>query len=57
MPLKDKRTGNTLANEIVQMVESNFIDIRSSKEFSFNWEIEKENEIYKIYLTGRKQKF
>lgn len=55
MSLKDRKTGESLASIIERVIESDYKRIRSSKEFNFDWELEKQQQVYKIYLLGIKQ--
>ena len=53
MPLKDKETGEILRSSIEEVIESDYDWLDSSKEFSFDWKEEKQNEVYKIYILGK----
>ncbi|MEO0581593.1 MAG: hypothetical protein AAF135_05175 [Bacteroidota bacterium] len=50
MPLRDKQSGKTLASAINQVTKSDYTWIKQSGKFRFDWDIESENEVYKIYL-------
>lgn len=53
MPLVDKETGEILGSSIEEVLESDYDWLDSSKEFSFDWQEEKQNEVYKIYILGK----
>jgi hypothetical protein len=53
MPLKNKKTGQTLKSTIEKLVKSDHQIISKSKEYTFDWIEEIENEVYKIYLKDR----
>lgn len=53
MPLRDIKSGKILHSAIEEVVSSDYRWIRKSKEFKFDWELEKENEVYKIYLVDK----
>jgi len=53
MPLRDKTSGKTLQSVIEKVASSDYSWIRKSKEFRFNWKLEKQNEVYKIYLVDQ----
>jgi hypothetical protein len=55
MPLKDRETGESLEAIIERVIESDYRRIKSSKEFDFDWKLEKKNEVYKIYLLDQKK--
>jgi len=55
MPLKDKRTGEFLKSSIEEILESDYNLVKTSKEYSFNWSAERNNEVYKIFLIGVEQ--
>lgn len=52
MPLKNRKTGESLQSVIERVIESDYRRIKSSKEFDFDWKLEKRHEVYKIYLLG-----
>lgn len=53
MPLKDKLTGEAFNALIEEIIEPDYAKIASSKEFSFDWSLEKKNEVYKIHLINK----
>jgi hypothetical protein len=55
MPLKDRKTGESLASVIERVVDSDYRLIKASKEFDFDWKLEKQHEVYKIYLLESEQ--
>ena len=52
MPLKNRETGESLESVIERVIESDYKRIKSSKEFNFDWKLEKKYDVYKIYLLG-----
>ncbi len=52
MPLRNIKTGESLRSAIEAVLQSDFKLIAKSKEFDFDWEVEKENELYKIFLVN-----
>ena len=55
MPLRNKETGKALRSLIEKVIDSDYEWIESSKEYSFDWKVEKENEVYKIFLIGKEK--
>lgn len=55
MPLKNKKSGKTLESSISKVVRADYNWIRKSKHFKFDWKVESENEIYKIFLLDDKE--
>ncbi len=53
MPLKNKETGKGLESLIEKVIDSDYEWIESSKEYSFDWKVERDNEVYKIFLKGK----
>lgn len=53
MPLKEIKSGNELIPIINQVDISDYDIISHSKEFSFNWDLEKGHEVYKIHLREK----
>lgn len=53
MPLLDKKSGKTLHSVIEGVVFSDYKWIEQSEEFRFDWNLEKNNEVYKIYLIDQ----
>lgn len=51
MKLLDKKTGNYIEASIEDVSEKDYVDIAKDKGFSFDWNTEKEYEVYKIFLT------
>lgn len=51
--LEDKESGEPLKSVIERVVESDYLMVKDSGQFFFNWKEEKKNEVYKIYLVGR----
>ena len=49
MPLIYKRTAKVIPSVIERVKEADYALIQSSKEFSFDWKSEKQNEVYKIF--------
>ncbi len=52
MKLKHKPSGEDLDATISELVKKDYKAIKKNKAFSFDWEIEKNNEVYKIYLLS-----
>ncbi|MEM1328822.1 MAG: GNAT family N-acetyltransferase [Bacteroidota bacterium] len=50
MPIKDKESGKKLQSAIEAVVKSDYSWIKNSSNFKFDWSIESDNEVYKIYL-------
>lgn len=55
MPLKDVKTGTTLASVIDKILKSDYKKLKKSKEFSFDWSVLSEKEVYKICLVNKKK--
>ncbi len=55
MGLIKKDSGEPLKSTIEKVIESNYKLIKSSSEFEFDWEVENENEVYKIYLLDKEE--
>lgn len=55
MPLRKRKTGESLKSVIKRVVDSDYRGIKSSKEFEFDWNLESSNEVYKIYLLGQEK--
>jgi hypothetical protein len=55
MPLKDRKSGESLVSVIESVTASDFKRLKPSKEFNFNWNLEEKNEVYKIYLLEKPQ--
>jgi hypothetical protein len=55
MPLKDKKSGESLVSVIESVTASDYKRLKPSKEFNFNWNLEEKNEVYKIYLLEKPQ--
>ncbi|MCB9304831.1 MAG: hypothetical protein H6566_29735 [Lewinellaceae bacterium] len=53
MPLQDKKSGKALHSAIEGVVSSDYIWIGKSKEFNFDWGLERSNEVYKIFLVDK----
>lgn len=53
MPLKNRETGESLESVIERVIEPDYKRIKSSKEFNFDWKLEKKYDVYKIYLLGK----
>ncbi|MBB4081093.1 hypothetical protein GGR28_003740 [Lewinella aquimaris] len=53
MALKDKKSGKTLRSIVSRVVEADYKLISESDEFSFDWNEEVENEVFKIYLRDQ----
>ena len=53
MPLVDKRTGKSFGFNIKKVEESDFDVIKYSEEYAFDWQIEKDNKVYKLYLDDK----
>ncbi|MEM8526254.1 MAG: hypothetical protein AAGG68_16555 [Bacteroidota bacterium] len=56
MKLKRKSTDELLPAAITELIEKDFKKLKKDKRFSFNWDIEKEYEVYKIYLLSEDDK-
>ena len=52
MKIVDKSSGEELLAIIEEIATSDYIKIKKDKGFKFDWEEEKENEVYKIYLKN-----
>lgn len=50
MPLKESKSGKSLASSIELVIKSDFEWVEKSNQFKFDWRIESHNEVYKIYL-------
>jgi hypothetical protein len=55
MYLKDKNTGISLESAISEVMKSDYKWIQKSSTFKFNWSVESENEVYKIYLLDNEE--
>ncbi len=55
MPLKNRKTGEVLESIIELVTDADYRQIKSSKEFGFDWNLEKNNEVYKICIKGQKK--
>ena len=55
MPLRDRKTGKKLQSLIEKVITSDYDWLNASKEFSFDWTEEGENEVYKIFLVGKEK--
>ncbi len=55
MPLKNRKTGETLASVIEFVIEPDYRRIKSSKEFDFDWKLEQQNDVYKICQLDNKE--
>ena len=53
MPLIDKHTEKALKSTTEIVAPTDYKWIKKSKEFSFDWNLEKEYEVYKIYLVDK----
>lgn len=53
--LKDEKTGDPLKSIIERVIESDYSDVENSGQFIFDWDKEKQNEVYKIYLIDNEQ--
>lgn len=56
MKLKRKSTDKLLPAAIMELIERDFKKIKKDKGFSFNWDLEKDHEVYKIYLLSEDDK-
>lgn len=45
--------GELLSSAISELIEKDYKNIKKDKRFSFNWDIEKKHEVYKIYLLSQ----
>lgn len=50
--LKRKDSGESLPAIIQKLLNEDFVSIQLSEQFEFNWNIEREKEVYKITLIG-----
>ena len=50
--LTNRKDKNSLAAIIEQLIESDYPLIKDSREYSFDWSLERYNDVYKIYLTS-----
>ncbi len=55
MKIEDKRSGESLDAIIEQVATIDFAKIRKDKGFLFDWELEKENEVHKIFLLDKQE--
>ena len=55
MKLKHIPTDKELEAAIAEVAEKDYKSIKKDKHFSFNWKLEKNNQVYKIYLLSDKQ--
>ena len=55
MKLKHLPSGKELEAEISELSKKEYKSIKKDTGFSFDWQIEKENEVYKIYLVSDKK--
>ena len=56
MPLKDRKTGESLKFLIEKLIKSDYKVVSKSKQYKFDWSAESKNEVYKIYLKGQDDK-
>ncbi|WP_116106344.1 hypothetical protein [Lewinella sp. IMCC34191] len=56
MTLKDAKTGQHLAAVIAKLVDSDFAQIRRTRDYIFKWEDEKQYEVLKIFLKNENDK-
>lgn len=56
MPLKNKKTGETLKSVIEKVIRADYKFISKSGEYTFEWLEESKNEVYKIYLKDENHK-
>lgn len=54
MKLKHLLSDNELAAEISEVTTEDYNSIKKDKNFSFDWRVEKINDVYKIYLVSEK---
>lgn len=55
MKLKHKLSGEELDAAISELAKKDYKTIKKDKGFSFDWKVEKNNEVYKIYLLSDKK--
>lgn len=55
MPLRNKLSDEIVESIIEVIVELDYKKIKSSTEFEFDWQLERKNEVYKIYLLDSKK--
>ena len=55
MPLKDRKSGESLEAVIEPVTASDYKRLKSSKEFNFDWKLEEKYEVFKISLLGTQQ--
>ncbi len=55
MKLKHKLGGQDLDAAITELAKKDYQRIKKDEGFSFDWEIEKDNEVYKIYLLSNEK--
>ncbi|GAB5551107.1 MAG: hypothetical protein Sapg2KO_06980 [Saprospiraceae bacterium] len=53
MPLRNRKTGETLESVIEKVLRSDYKLISKSKQYTFEWLEESKNEVYKIYLKDQ----
>lgn len=56
MKLKHKPSGKSLEAIILEVANKDYLKIEKDNGFSFNWNIEKNHEVYKIYLVSNADK-
>jgi|AntRauTorckE5430_2_1112549.scaffolds.fasta_scaffold16580_2 hypothetical protein len=56
MPLKAKKSGDSLKSSIQEVIRSDYTWIKKSSKFKFDWKVESENEVYKIFLVDDEDK-
>lgn len=55
MNLVDLKTGEKISGEIRVLTKSEVESLKSHKQFSFDWSLEKENAVYQINRKGEKE--
>lgn len=53
--LKDERNEKLLRANIEPVAKKDYTSIEQSKEFAFDWRMERDNDVYKIYLISKKK--
>lgn len=51
MKLINQKTGEEFEAEIVELTDEDFVAIKKSREFDFDWDEEKENNVFKLVST------
>jgi len=55
MQLSHLPSGNSLKAAITELVEKDFLQLKSSEDFGFDWSEESDYEVYKIFLINKSE--